>query len=71
MVGASHGEPPRESLERDALLTLIAPDSTKAAPAKAYILGAEHRWPTTTVVRSSQAIPSKGWQGECRESAGS
>ena len=59
VAGSSLREPPRDSLLRDTLLTLIAPDSMKTAPAKARILDAKLELPTTTVVRSSQATPAR------------
>jgi hypothetical protein len=54
---SSQREPPREGLLRESLLTLIAPDSMKTAPAKVRSLDAEHELPTAAVVRSSQATP--------------
>jgi hypothetical protein len=59
MAGSSHRESPRKSRLCDTLLTLLALDSMKTAPAKARILGAEHELPTATVVRSSQATPAR------------
>ena len=42
LAGCSETKPPRDSLLRDSLLRLIAPDLMRTAPAKARILGAEY-----------------------------
>jgi len=57
MAGSRRREPACDGLLRGTLLTLITPDSVKTVPAKAGkdVLCVEHKLPTVTVVRSSQA----------------